>query len=1181
MPSRYRGAATSGCGDIWLAPFGHPSRAHGYPVSVRLAVLGPVTVEVDGRVLTLSASRERAVLGMLGLRAGRPVSVEQLIDALWGEEPPPNARKAVQTYVARVRKNLTPGAIESRGDSYLLALDENEVDAYRFVSLAGEGRTELASGGQARAATMLEEALKLWRGPALPEVEDGWVEGERVSLEELRRVVEEDLVDAKLQLGEHATVVADAERGVAAEPLRERRWGQLMLALYRSGRQADALRAYQRCRDVLIDQLGVEPGVDLRELEQAILDQSPTLSAPSGLSPWRTLLPTGLPTALAEAAERPFVGRVELLAELQATWERVCSGGRGTVLLCGEPGAGKTRLAAAVAENALRSGGAVLCGRSHPELALPFQPFAEALDPLARDAQPGSAGAIVAGLSAGFDTSEPFTAPSGNLPDGQALSQYRVFEAVARLLAGAAGSQPLVLVVEDLHWASTPTLRLLRYLASAPELRGVMLLGTLRDTEGPALAALADMAGTRRLSVGPISTDDVAVLAAGRGVVDSEVVATLHELAGGNPFLVDQLLLDLEAGELFSDSAAPRRGADVVTGRLTRLSAEARSVLELAAVAGDEFELSVLAAAHQAGQEGTLDALEEAETAGLVVASPSSKGRFRFRHAVVRLALTSGLPETRRMRFHRALAETLEQAASEPAHLGMLARHCAEAAPLGLGERAVEYARRAGELSRANFAFEEAAEYFDVALQATRFLDGHDLGLRCDILTAKAEALRRGGDASADIVLREAGALARRLDDPIRLAHVALSFTGTVAQVYDNSGVEPESVRIASDAEASLGGEQAALRARLLATMAMQVAYSDNTGTRRAPLLDESLRVARESGDARVLADVLASHQLAWIDAADLEGRIRVGQEAADVADSLRDAEIGYRAHHFLSLAQVESGDLDAYTRTRARVRELVGSLHQPGFEAELLFNDASDRFMAGDLAGAERLVHEAIAVGERGGLPDRTLAALPAACLGMPYWVAGRLAELRDVYETMARVNRRSPWAYASAWAAHEVGDDERARWWFEELAAHDFEDVPKRLVRTMMLAMMAYVATEFDDVPRAKLLLEHMKPLEGRVIAPEPVRWDLADRNLGRLYMTIGEYEVAKDYLGRATDQSRRLGAPFFLAWTLADLARLMTLTGDADKARQHADAAIATAEPLGGHAIVAAAKRAVAGT
>jgi DNA-binding SARP family transcriptional activator len=280
------------------------------------SILGPVEVVVDGRALQLGGPRPRAVLALLLLRANSVVAAEKLIDELWGDAPPATAANVLQSYVSSLRRVLGRDAIETRGRGYALRLPPGTLDLHRFERRAAEGSAALAAGRAQEAADALAEALALWRGPALADVAaDEVARAESARLDELRLAALERRVEAELACGRHADLVGELDALVAEHPLRERLRGFQMLALYRSGRQAEALEAYRAARTRLVDELGIEPGAALQELHRAVLRQDPSLELPSpGSPPERVTARTILVATLSPAALPRLLELAEPLA---------------------------------------------------------------------------------------------------------------------------------------------------------------------------------------------------------------------------------------------------------------------------------------------------------------------------------------------------------------------------------------------------------------------------------------------------------------------------------------------------------------------------------------------------------------------------------------------------------------------------------------------------------------------------------------------------------------------------------------------------------------------------------------------------------------------------------------------------------------------------------------------------
>jgi DNA-binding SARP family transcriptional activator len=474
---------------------------------VEFRILGPLEVEGAAGPIDLTGSKQRALLVILLLNANEVVHAGRLVELLWSDGPPADAGKALQIHVSRLRRALAPDeVVQTRPGGYLVAAESGSFDLPRFEALAARGRALLAAGDPTRARDTLAEALALWRGAPLTEfAAEPFARAEMGRLEELHASVVEDRVEADLALGVHTALVPELEMLVARHPLRERLRGQLMLALYRSGRQAEALQAYRDARDALVEDLGIDPSRRLQELEQAILRQDPSLEVrTSDARPGRR-------------AAGVFVGRDREVAALSAAVEDAAAGRGRLFLVSGESGLGKSRLADEVASRAKDAGLRVLWGRSASAEGAPaYWLWSQALRPLA-----------------------------GELPELNATTsadaRFRLFVAVAAALRARSDAQPIFLVLDDLHNADEPSLELLDFLAGELAELHVAIVGTYVDDDAtPApLAALAAHSGHHLLRLRPLSVEDVERLVQLTGADDANVAA-VHAETGGNPRLVWQ-----------------------------------------------------------------------------------------------------------------------------------------------------------------------------------------------------------------------------------------------------------------------------------------------------------------------------------------------------------------------------------------------------------------------------------------------------------------------------------------------------------------------------------------------------------------------------------------------------------------------------------------------------------------
>ena len=573
-------------------------------------LLGSLEVRDGDGPLPLGGAKQRALLALLLLHANHVVSRDRLVDELWGDSPPETAVQGVQVYVSRLRRLLPAETLLTRPPGYLLAAAPETIDLRRFERLVADARM----ADPERASRLLREALELWRGPALAEFgEEPFSRAEAGRLEDLRLAALEERIEADLALGRHHELAGELEALIAAHPHRERLRAQLMLALYRSGRQAEALEAYRDGRAAL-DELGIEPGAALRELERAILAQDRALAAPA---PLLEVAPP-LPGPLVPTSPFPFVGRERELKRLRLLLEQAEGGEGGLVLLAGEPGAGKTRLVRELAHEAVARGVLVLYGASSATISVPYQPLVEWLEFVLRvcDAEALRASMGTSGGALGLLVPELArltgapAQPSGDAEADRYLLQTTAVEVLTRM----SRVQPLLLVVDDLHWSDAETLDLLRRLArTVPETR-IVVLAAFRDPGeeiGPALAdALADLSrldAVTRVSLGGLSADEVGafIRASTDAEATPELASELGELTDGTPLLLCELWRDLRdtgSVEVLDGSArlsrpvgelrGPERIRDLVRQRLSRLPPQTRAVVETAAVAGLRFELA-------------------------------------------------------------------------------------------------------------------------------------------------------------------------------------------------------------------------------------------------------------------------------------------------------------------------------------------------------------------------------------------------------------------------------------------------------------------------------------------------------------------------------------------------------------------------------------------------------------
>ena len=732
-------------------------------------VLGSVEVSRDGVRLDLGGPQQLAVIAHLALDVGHVVSVERLIERMWGERLPGTPLGTLRTYVSRLRRELEPGrgagddwhVLASEGAGYVLRLEPDAVDAHRFMALLAKARQAAEANDPARAVSLFDDAFALWHGPplaglAVPDAARAVV----VRLEEERALAVEERFEALLALGRHAEAVPALQSAVGEAPLRERLSALLALALYRASRQADALRVLATARVTLVEQLGLEPGPELRRLEARILaHDAGLLGAPV----------VRVPAASAGRPAAGLVGRAAEWGALTAALDEVASGGGRFVLLEGDPGIGKSTVAEALLAHAAGLGWHTAVGRCvEPGLAPALWPAVEIARRL-----------VAAGAGRGPIDNPIYSRVTAPDPAQPGLTPVELADAFGDLV-GSLGLLPLVLLLDDLHWADRPTLDVLAAAAARIGPLPVLTIGTFRPPQlvpgsvlAPTLGKLARRPVVRRVTLAPLAIGEVAeLIELTTGTAPSPAVAErVHSRAGGNPLFVTELAR-LAGADGVQDAAVPAAIRDVVRGRLAQLPAETTRQLQVAAVLGERFDLHTLVAAGGGDRAACLDAFEPATVARIV--EPAGDG-YRFAHALVRDAVLAELSPLQRARLHKRAAEAILAVSGDgPDQAEPIAYHRLAAAdvddPVVVSRAAVRAsaaARRSGALDRADELAGRALEVLESVAPSA------DVELaRIGGLEALVSAASRRGpdDRSARNAVREAlAAFGERADhDPAR-----------------------------------------------------------------------------------------------------------------------------------------------------------------------------------------------------------------------------------------------------------------------------------------------------------------------------------------------------------------------------------------------------------------------------
>jgi DNA-binding SARP family transcriptional activator len=944
---------------------------------MRIGVLGTTTASDDTDALPLGGPKQRALLGVLALHLGRAVAVDTITDLVWDGAPPPGAAGTLQGYVAGLRRVLEPGRTARGGGTvlvtenpgYALRLPASDLDAAVFEQAVTDAHAATAPLAAALLAEQpstppldreallerenaLAEAIGLWRATPYADLGDApAVAAERGRLEELRLLALEDRAVLGLLLGRHAPLSAELDALTRHHPLRERLWALRALALAGAGRQADALGVLAEVRTLLDDELGLEPGAELRAVQAQVLRQetAPTAAVPAP-SPAPSRPPAPPPAAATTPAPWPLVGRDAELGTLTDLLGQVREGGGAAyATLTGDPGIGKTRLTSELAAHAAAQGVRVIVGRCSQDDGAP------ALYPWA---------SVLAELGAELPTA------SGEADGGAA---FRAWQRVVDTVLAAAAHEPLLLVLDDLHWADTSTLRVLRLLAetaTAPAVR-LLVLTTWREHPVPT-GPLADVVETLarrhavRLRLRGLTAPDAARIVGEVADADPtpDEAEALTRRTDGNPFfLVEYARLARERGDLgtlVAEKDPPAAVHDVVARRLDRLAPASLELVRQASVLGRDFEVDVLATTAGSDEDAVLDGLDPVLEAGLVV--EDGVDRFRFTHALVRDTALATLPRSRRARVHaRAATALLER----PGRESEIARHWLAAGPRHRSE-AWRAAAAAGRAAAGVHAYVEALEMLELALRGQDEDPGSSPRERFAVLVDLADVLRSAGRwLELRDVAHEALETAEAVGDPDLLVH-ACTMTSTGALWLASAHGQVDEVLVAALRRVLplLPDGDDERRCRAMLALAGESYYGALPAEREA-LAEQGVAMAERLGDPELLlwARLQAAVAIWRADTAEL--RRELGDGAVTLARRLGDQAAEAAGLTVRAIAEGELGLVAEMTETSRLARALAERTKH--LYAQLVLNSLDVPWLAmrGRFDEVEALVADMVRIGQ------------------------------------------------------------------------------------------------------------------------------------------------------------------------------------------------------------------------
>lgn len=1175
---------------------------------LRIRLLGGFHVSCSERVVEdgqWRLSKARGLVKLLALSAGHQLHREQVIDYLWPDLTPDAATNNLHQVLFAVRRTLAGVIGPAASPAQVVTIQRQILRLSPPVplwidALVFEGLVDAALRSSDPADAYL--SIDLYAGDLLPEDRyEPWADEPRERLRERYLAVLLHLARLHEERDELAPAIDVLRRLIAADPTQELAHIGLMRLYALTGRAQQALRQYQRLRDILEREIDALPSREADRLYAAIVDNRFPAARPKVTAP--LVAPAARESAAPPTPAAPpasdFVNRERELEMLQSAFDGALSGQGTVVLLGGDPGIGKTRAVEEFGQRARATGARVLWGRCYEgEGSLAYWPWVQILraDLRERDVEQvaDEMGTVIADIARLVpDLRERLPDLPAPIPLDPDQERFRLFESITVYLTRVAEQQPLLLAFDDLHWADRSSLHLLEFLADEIRDHPVLVVGSYRDSgldrHHPltrTLNRLARYDPGHRLHLDGLSVEHVAQMSAttsGRPPPPG-LIQAIHEQTEGNPFFVREvvrLLIDEgrfdepENGRAWRISI-PQGVRETIELRLDRLSDDAIHVLEIAAVIGRDFDLAVLERVSSLTGAAVIDVLEQSLDAGVLTESQGRPGAFRFAHALIQQTLYEDVSAARRVGLHRQIGRALEtEYASDLApHLADLAFHYAQAARGGGAgdiELALEYATLAGAQAMDQVAYVDAVSHFERALQlldAQRVFDGLR---RCELVLYLGEALAATGDSeAAKATFHLAVEIARRAEQPLLLARAAHG----IAEAMWKIGL-PDQPGLTALAEAVevLASDESLARVQALADLVRELAtateYIPGVQERAGLLSDEAMLVAMRLGDTR--SRLAASIARRWIMSSsnDLSDRIASGTEILELARSVGDRHLILLAHAWRIFDLMVIGDMTAVDAENDAYEAVALEIRQSHNLWAVLARRGMRALMQGRIADAERLIEATRALNPRLVQQQIDVYAVQISQLRREQ---GRCEEVLSLAsDVVSHYASRSHYGCMRMILQCECGHIKAASASFEHYAADDFGHLPRDLRWVSSLALLSDVCVMLRDGARAATLYTQLLPYDGFNVSDggNVSCFGPVSLYLGNLAVLREDWHTAERHYVDAIAMCGRMDAPLFGVHAEAAFASMLLQrgsTGDIEWAKNLMERALAIAEAFG---------------